>query len=48
MAYNTPMGELSMPFRTYYGYHILKVNDKQTGQGSGQGCTYFYTAHLKK
>ena len=27
-AYNTPVGEVSMPFRTRYGYHIVKVNKK--------------------
>jgi peptidyl-prolyl cis-trans isomerase SurA len=27
-AYNTPVGEISMPIRTKYGYHIIKVTDK--------------------
>jgi peptidyl-prolyl cis-trans isomerase SurA len=34
MAYNTPVGKLSMPFRTSYGYHILKVFDKRPARGS--------------
>lgn len=28
-AYSTPEGEISEPFRTSYGYHILKVHDKR-------------------
>ncbi|UCH13992.1 MAG: peptidylprolyl isomerase [Bacteroidales bacterium] len=32
-AYNMPVGELSMPFRTQYGYHIIKVNDKRPSKG---------------
>jgi peptidyl-prolyl cis-trans isomerase SurA len=32
-AYNTPKGEISMPFRTRFGYHILKVNDKRAARG---------------
>lgn len=32
-AYNTPKGEVSMPFRTRFGYHILKVNDKRSARG---------------
>ncbi len=27
-AYNTPVGEVSMPIRTQYGYHIIKVTDR--------------------
>ncbi|MEN8227239.1 MAG: peptidylprolyl isomerase [Bacteroidota bacterium] len=33
VAYNTPVGELSMPFRTNYGYHILKIHDKRAARG---------------
>lgn len=32
-AYTTPVGEVSMPFRTRYGYHILKVTDKFKNEG---------------
>ena len=28
-AYNTPVGKVSKPIRTKYGYHIVKVNDKR-------------------
>lgn len=32
-AYNTLKGEISMPFRTKFGFHILKVNDIRVSQG---------------
>jgi peptidyl-prolyl cis-trans isomerase SurA len=32
-AYNTPKGQVSLPFRTRFGYHIVKVNDKRTARG---------------
>jgi peptidyl-prolyl cis-trans isomerase SurA len=34
MAYSTPVGQLSMPFRTAYGYHIIKVVDRRPARGS--------------
>lgn len=34
VAYNTEVGQLSMPFRTNYGYHILKIIDKRPARGS--------------
>ncbi|NNL33257.1 MAG: peptidylprolyl isomerase [Flavobacteriaceae bacterium] len=33
VAYNTPVGEVSMPFRTSFGFHVLKVNDKRPSRG---------------
>ena len=33
-AYNTPVGEISMPFRTQFGYHVVKVNDKRPSRGT--------------
>lgn len=32
-AYNTPVGEISMPVRTAYGYHIILVTDKREALG---------------
>ncbi|OGX86545.1 peptidylprolyl isomerase [Hymenobacter lapidarius] len=32
-AYKTPVGEVSAPIRTRFGYHIIKVNDKRAAQG---------------
>ncbi len=29
MAYNTPVGSVSLPFRSRFGYHIVKVNSKE-------------------
>ena len=32
-AYNTPKGQVSMPFRTRFGYHIIKVIDRRPARG---------------
>ncbi len=32
-AYNTPVGEVSEPVRTQFGYHLVKVNDKRKSPG---------------
>ncbi|MBC6990779.1 peptidylprolyl isomerase [Hymenobacter sp. BT491] len=32
-AYKTPVGQVSQPIRTKYGYHIIKVNDARPAQG---------------
>ena len=34
MAYTTPIGMISEPFRTRFGYHILKVTDKRPSRGT--------------
>lgn len=39
-AYNTKVGEVSMPVRTRFGYHILKVFDKRDARGQ------ILTAHI--
>ena len=33
VAYDTKVGQVSKPFRTGFGYHILKVNDKRVSLG---------------
>lgn len=33
-AYNTPVGEISMPFRTQFGYHVVKVHDRRKSKGT--------------
>ncbi len=32
-AFNTNIGEVSMPFRTQFGYHVVKVFDKHKSRG---------------
>lgn len=32
-AYNTPVGKVSQPVRTRFGYHIIKVNDRRPSLG---------------
>lgn len=33
-AYNTPVGQVSMPFKSKGGYHIIKVNERRPFSGS--------------
>lgn len=35
-AFNTEVGDISKPFRTQYGFHIVKVNDKRKSFGEVQ------------
>jgi peptidyl-prolyl cis-trans isomerase SurA len=35
-AYNTPVNQVSMPIRTRYGYHLVKVTDKRAARGEIQ------------
>ncbi|GAC1585674.1 MAG: hypothetical protein NVS3B25_00040 [Hymenobacter sp.] len=32
-AYKTPVGQISQPIRTRFGYHLIKVNDRRAAQG---------------
>lgn len=32
-AYKTPVGQVSPPVRTRFGYHLIKVNDRRPAQG---------------
>ena len=33
VAYNTPVGDVSKPFRTQFGYHVVEVLDKRKSRG---------------
>lgn len=33
VAYKTPKGEISAPFRTQFGYHIMRVNNTRAARG---------------
>ena len=33
VAYSIPVGSISKPFRTQFGYHIVQVNDKRLARG---------------
>jgi len=35
-AYNTPVGKISNPVRSSFGYHLIKVNDKRDSKGKVQ------------
>lgn len=43
-AYNTKVGEVSMPFRTRFGYHIIYVQDKRPARGSIETAHIFISA----
>jgi peptidyl-prolyl cis-trans isomerase SurA len=40
-AYNTPVGEVSQPIRTKYGYHLVYVTDKRDALGVAQVAHIF-------
>jgi peptidyl-prolyl cis-trans isomerase SurA len=42
-AYNTEVGSVSNPVRTDYGYHLIKVTDKQPALGQGR-VAHIYVA----
>jgi peptidyl-prolyl cis-trans isomerase SurA len=41
-AYSTPVGQISQPFRTRFGYHIVKVNGIRDAEGE------IHVAHIMK
>lgn len=43
-AYNTEVGSVSMPVRSNFGYHIIKVHDRRPAKGSVQVAHIFLTA----
>jgi peptidyl-prolyl cis-trans isomerase SurA len=46
-AYNTEVGTVSTPFRTRFGYHILKVLDKRPSRGT-MTAAHIMIAHDQK
>jgi peptidyl-prolyl cis-trans isomerase SurA len=36
VAYNTPAGKVSAPFKTSFGYHLLKVLDRRQARGTAK------------
>ncbi|MBP5134435.1 MAG: peptidylprolyl isomerase [Paludibacteraceae bacterium] len=42
MVYATPVGQFSAPFRTQYGYHIIRINAEREAKGEVQ------VAHIMK
>jgi peptidyl-prolyl cis-trans isomerase SurA len=44
VAFNTPQGEISLPFRTNFGYHIVKVDEIRSARGSVQVAHIFLRA----
>lgn len=45
VAYNTPVGSVSKPFRTKFGYHILKVSDKRPARGTMKAAHLMISAN---
>lgn len=37
-AYNTPVGEISQPFKTQFGYHVVKVLNKRPSLGQAEAA----------
>ena len=40
-AYNTPVGQISQPTRTRFGYHLIMVNEKKDALGTAQVAHIF-------
>jgi peptidyl-prolyl cis-trans isomerase SurA len=43
-AYTTPVGQVSMPFRTRFGYHIVKVIDRRPARGTMEAAHVMISA----
>jgi len=46
-AYNQQVGEVSMPVRSQFGYHLIKTIDKRTARGSVRVRQIFFAASEK-
>jgi hypothetical protein len=45
-AFNTPVGQVSEPVKSQFGYHIIKVTDKRTGNAGGQQTEEVRASHI--
>ncbi len=48
MAYNTPVGKISKPFRSQFGYHIIRVIDKRPDAGEVKVAQILITTSKSK
>ena len=46
-AYTTPVGEVSMPVRTQFGYHLVKVYDRRAARGKVKVAQIYVTSSDK-
>ena len=46
-AFNTPVGDVSMPIRTRFGYHIIKVTGKRKARGTIRAAHIMVAANKK-
>lgn len=44
-AYNTAVGEISMPIRSEFGYHLIKVNDRRPRKGKREISQIFISSN---
>ena len=44
-AYNTAVGEISMPIRSQFGYHLVKVNDRRPASGKVKVRHLFFVSN---
>lgn len=47
-VYSTPLGKVSRPFRTQFGYHLVKVTDKRPAKGEVQVAQILINAPKSK
>ena len=46
-AYNTAIGEISQPFKTQFGYHVVKVLDKRASKGQAEAAHIMIASNSK-
>lgn len=45
-AFNTPVGQVSEPVKSQFGYHIIKVTDKRANNAGGQPTEEVRASHI--